>query len=117
MWVCLSFLFFLFLSLGIATYDTTLSYPFAFVNTKSRLFGTTMSLLSVCYQPLDSGLFMCYTCFSGGMRHLYEMRCKQCNYTYQYVGEEYEFESCPICNHSAPFSEFVIEVRDEPSKS
>ena len=48
------------------------------------------------------------------MRHLYIMMCKQCNYSYQYEGEEYERETCPICGQGAPFNEFVEEVRLPP---
>ena len=45
------------------------------------------------------------------MRKLFIMRCRKCNHEYQYEGEEYEWENCPICEHGAPFGEFVEEER------
>ena len=44
------------------------------------------------------------------MRRLYRMRCPSCKYDYQYEGEEFETEHCPICSHQAPFNEFMIDV-------
>uniref|UniRef100_A0A6M3IGV4 Uncharacterized protein n=1 Tax=viral metagenome TaxID=1070528 RepID=A0A6M3IGV4_9ZZZZ len=46
------------------------------------------------------------------MRKLYKMRCKNCNYTYQYEGVEYQWEHCPLCSHQSSFTDFVEEVRD-----
>jgi len=42
------------------------------------------------------------------------MVCRQCNYAYQYEGEEYEWETCPSCGHGAPFVKFVEEVTLPP---
>ena len=37
------------------------------------------------------------------------MVCKKCSYKYQYEGEVYEWEHCPICGNTASFEDFVKE--------
>lgn len=44
------------------------------------------------------------------VRKLFVMKCPQCGYEYQYEGEEYEYESCPMSDcYKDKFREFVVE--------
>jgi len=42
---------------------------------------------------------------------LFKMKCPRCGYSYQYRGDEYEFEFCPICGCGDEFRKFVEDER------
>ena len=45
-------------------------------------------------------------------RGLFSMKCKSCGHVYQYEGEKYEVENCPLCGHQDKFNSFVEERKN-----